>query len=120
VNILKFIDVTVFIFLSYSGLYHNQSGFNAEDVLGKLLSGEYHIKRKPWKPQDNEEFYIVAVNGDIIRKFWDDCSVCKNYYKIGNLYRTKEEAESNREKWLTFYSSDMFWRCEYGIQKHDS
>lgn len=29
-----------------------------------------------------------------------------NYYKLGNCYRTKAEAEFNRDKWMAFYASD--------------
>ena len=77
-----------------------------EGVLFALIYGGYTIKRKPWKPQDNEKFYVVTSNLGITHKFWDDCSTCKNYYKLGNLYKTEEEAEANREKWLAFYASD--------------
>ena len=93
-------------FLENSGLYEIPSGFTAENVLIKLLSGEYHIKRKPWKPNDNEEFYVVISDGDVRHKYWDDCATCKNYYKLGNCYSTKEEAEASRDKWLAFYASD--------------
>ena len=27
-------------------------------------------------------------------------------YKLGNFYRTAEEAEANRDKWVAFYASD--------------
>ena len=72
----------------------------------KLLTGECRINTKPWKPNDNEEFYVVLSDGDVRRKYWDDCATCKNYYKLGNCYSTKEEAEANRDKWLAFYASD--------------
>lgn len=79
---------------------------SSEQVLSRLLEGAITIKRKPWKPQDNEKFYVVTSNWGIMQKFWDDCSTCKNYYKLGNLYKTEEEAEANREKWIAFYASD--------------
>ena len=77
-----------------------------EVCLTRLITGKYNIKRKPWKPKVDERFYIVAINGEIMHKHWDDCSNHKNYYRLGNCYRTYAEAEVNRDKWLSFYASD--------------
>ena len=80
---------------------------NVEDIiLSKLLKGEVIIKRKSCKPKDDEMFYVILSDGDVRHKYWDDCATCKNYYKLGNCYYTKEEAEANRDKWLSFYASD--------------
>lgn len=92
--------------LDEDGLFDQQDGMNNFMHLTCLLTGEFEIKRKPWKPRDNEKFYVVTSNWGVMHKFWDDCSTCKNYYKLGNLYKTEEEAEANREKWIAFYSSD--------------
>ena len=88
------------------GLFDQQEGMNNFMHLTCLLTGEFEIVRMSWNPCDNEKFYVVLTNGDVIHKYWDDCATCKNYYKIGNCYRTKEDAESNRDKWLAFYASD--------------
>ena len=77
-----------------------------ESLLHSLLKGDITIKRKPWKPKVDERFYIVAINGEIMHKHWDDCSNHKNYYRLGNCYRTYAEAEANRDKWISFYASD--------------
>lgn len=92
--------------LDEDGLFDQQDGMNNFMHLTCLLTGEFEIKRTPWKPKDNEEFYVVISDGDVRHKYWDDCATCKNYYKLGNCYQTKEEAEANREKWLAFYASD--------------
>lgn len=54
----------------------------------------------------DERFYVVTIDGGVMYKYWDDCSSHKNYYKLGNFYRTCEEAEANRDKWIAFYASD--------------
>ena len=74
--------------------------------LNSLLTGKYTIKRKPWKPKDDEEYWLVNQCGDIISLNWIDNFLCITNYKIGNCYRTKEEAEANRDKWVAFYASD--------------
>lgn len=71
-----------------------------------LLNGTLAIKRKPWKPEVNEMYYTVAENGTLERNIcvWDFIDI--SLYKLGNCYRTKEEAEASRDKWISFYASD--------------
>ena len=75
-------------------------------LLKDLLIGSYVIKRKPWKPKNNDCYYYVNkgghVEGDEWLSFWEDIVL----YKLGNCYRTREEAEVNKDKWLAFYNSD--------------
>lgn len=74
-----------------------------------ILTDCSNIKRKPWKPNDGERYWYVDERGRIWSDYFDyySCtSHCMNYYKIGNCYRTREEAEANRDKWAAFYASD--------------
>lgn len=79
-------------------------------IFEKLLTGEYIIKRKPWKPKDDEVYWFVDEEGKAWSNNWCENDYCLsdyiNYYKLGNCYRTKEEAEANRDKWVAFYASD--------------
>lgn len=75
-------------------------------ALENLLTGKYIIECKPWKPKHDEEYWLVNQCGDVINLNWIDNFLCITNYKIGNCYRTKEEAEINRDKWAAFYTSD--------------
>ena len=80
-------------------------------LLFDIVSGKYIIKRKPWKPKDGEKFWFVEIHTDKDgyvgdQEYYYDCSVDVNFYKLGNCYRTKEEAEANIDKWVEFYASD--------------
>ena len=78
-------------------------------VLHSLLVGSLTIKRKPWKPNDEERYWYVDEQGRMWSDYFDyhSCtSHCMNYYKLGNCYRTREEAEANRDKWVKFYASN--------------
>ena len=78
-------------------------------VLRDLCTGAYGIKRKPWKPEDDETYWYIDENGEAWRNRFDNCEYASdhmNYYKLGNCYRTREEAEANRDKWVAFYASD--------------
>ena len=87
-------------------MYNICSGLLRLDSLTSLLSRKSIIKRKPWKPKDGEEYWLVNHCGDVISLNWIDNFLCIANYKIGNCYRTREEAEANREKWVAFYASD--------------
>ena len=97
------IDECGFKLLEYNVNYTNSC---FQYALENLLTGEYIIERKPWKPKDDEEYQLVNHCGDVISLSWIDNFLCITNYKIGNCYRTKEEAEANRDKWIAFYASD--------------
>jgi hypothetical protein len=81
---------------------------SGEYLLTHLIYGDFIIKRKPWKPEDGDSFFFVIETGDVYDSVFSSefGSDHLNYYKLGNCYRTKEQAEANRDKWVTFYASD--------------
>lgn len=95
-------------YLSREGIVLDKEGHGccSNDILCELLRGNYIIKRKPWKPNNNDVYYIIDEKGYSSCEQWCNDSLDLNYYKIGNCYRTAEEAEANREKWNAFYASD--------------
>ena len=74
--------------------------------LNLLLVGKYAIKRKPWKPNLDDEYYYVDKCGYACSDPWVNSALDFVFYKIGNCYKTKEEAEKNKDKWVAFYASD--------------
>lgn len=86
--------------------YEDEKLFN--NVLVALLNGEIDIAPKPWRPKDGATFWYVDKHGRVWDDYWDeDYGVDHlNYYRLGNCYRTKQEAEANRDKWVAFYASD--------------
>ena len=75
-------------------------------VLLQILIGNYTIKRKPWKPKLDEEYYYVDETGYACSDPWVDSAFDFVFYKIGNCYKTKEDAEKDKNKWIEFYKSD--------------
>lgn len=76
------------------------------EALVRLLIGCSKIKRKPWKPKKEEYYWNVRLEGEPCLTRWLDDIIDYNNYKLGNCYRTKAEAEENRDKWSRFYASD--------------
>ena len=100
-------------YLSDDGIVLDGEGLacDSKKVLHDILCGKYYIKRKPWKPKNGEKFWFVEIHTDKdgyvgSQEYYYDCSVDVNFYKIGNCYRTKEEAKANIDKWVAFYKSD--------------
>ena len=72
-----------------------------------LLGGLCEIKQKPWKPTyDDDRYYCITPDGTVELECWFDDHIDVLLYKLGNCYRTREEAEADRDKWIAFYSSD--------------
>ena len=74
--------------------------------LGSLLNGDITINRKNWKPQKGETFYAVVPTGIVESLTFVNAPGSYSLYKLGNCYKTREEAEANINKWVKFYASD--------------
>lgn len=95
--------------IATNGLYLMKDYYiweRSSETLFKLLYGEYTIKRMSWKPKFNEKYYSIGVDGSVEDGTWLNDFLDYTLYKIGNCYRTIEEARANRVKWGTFYDSD--------------
>lgn len=101
------IDTLEGVFTLYGeGLYSMATQSMRPDVLFDLLTGKLGIKRKPWKPKANERYYVIQETGLVSEEeWWDEC-IDIMFYRLGNCYRTIEEAEAHRDKWIAFYASD--------------
>ena len=94
--------------------YFSEDGLHSEELgdwlcgfyINHLLSGEYTIKRKSWKPAYHERYYSVGLGGALEPGDWMNDFLDVALYKLGNCYRTVEDAEANKEKWIEFYNSD--------------
>ena len=77
-----------------------------ESILYSLLKGNLTVKRIPWKPKYNEIYFYVYSDGVVADLEWHNSEWDFVNYKLGNCYRTAQEAEANRDKWIAFYASD--------------
>lgn len=50
-------------------------------------------QNKPWVPEVDEEYFIIEDDGDICDSCWHNDFVDIQRLKIGNCYRTRDEAE---------------------------
>jgi hypothetical protein len=92
--------------LGNEGLYSMITQSYRPEVLLDLLTGKLGIKRAPWKPDLNERYYVIEETGMVSEEVWWNECIDIMFYKLGNCYRTIEEAEAHVDKWKAFYASD--------------
>ena len=91
------------------GLYSMHKQMHSPYILFQLLTGELVIKpqpAQPWKPDLDKRYYVIEETGMVSEEVWWNECIDIMFYKLGNCYRTIEEAEAHRDKWLAFYASD--------------
>lgn len=67
---------------------------------------ECEKKDKSWRPKFDEKYYSIGVDGAVEDGVWMNDFLDYSLYKLGNCYRTIEEARANRSKWGKFYDSE--------------
>ena len=61
-------------------------------VLIKMPVGEISIEKLPWKPQYDDRYWYISMDGDVLYDEWDSCVYDYAMYYAGNCFETKEEA----------------------------
>lgn len=82
------------------------NGVRAAESLMMLLDGTLTVDRKYWKPHHGDTYYCVSSNGYVLEEKWYGDVIDRLYYKLGNCYNDASKAETNRDKWISFYASD--------------
>jgi len=91
--------------LTADGLFYVNDNSRCDHVLSGILEGKISYKRKPYMPKHEHLYWYVVIDGSITSCRWFGDHLDISNYKLGNCYRTKEEAEANRKKWIDFYVS---------------
>ena len=83
-------------------------------LLMDLLKGDFEIIKKPWVPEEDEPYWYLTYEGNAVPDRFKDyfSSVHQMRVRLGNFFKTEQEAKSYKEKWLAYYNqgADMSWR----------
>ena len=86
-----------------------------DSLLMGLLKGNFEIIKKPWVPEEDEPYWFLTYEGKAVPDRFKDyfSSVHQMRVRLGNFFKTEEEAKSYKEKWLAYYNqgADMSWRA---------
>ena len=95
---------TMHFTLQEDGL-HFQDGLADPLWLIDMLTGKVQVKKLPFKPKDREVYWTVTIGFDNKIKTKETCWLKGSIYEYllyynGLCFRTKEEAEQNKDKLL--------------------
>lgn len=111
-------------YFSESGLIDSNNCLCPLSFISRIIQGKLEIVKLPWKLYDGMKFYYIDYYGKVMCKTY----VNKNglidlRLRMGNYFKTKEEAKSHKEKWLDNLKQkpDLSWRDdnEYWIPHED-
>lgn len=71
------------------------------------LEGEgWTVEETPWVPKEGEQYYAVCGDAAIDALEWCNDSLDTRYKRVGNLYRTREEAQAAAERVRKAYKGE--------------
>jgi hypothetical protein len=74
-----------------NGAWHSETSI----FLKNLLSGDYKAVPKPWKPKNGDAYWKWATYLELAQfKHWNGSSADFACWKLGNCFKTSEEAQS--------------------------
>lgn len=81
----------------YSAVRSNAALWGREQstIVDRLLSGVLKVVHKPWKPKDGDAYWKWATHIELAQfKHWNGTSTDFACWKLGNCFKTSEEAQS--------------------------
>ena len=64
-------------------------------TLDCILNGDYKVVSKPWKPKKGEKYWYYSDTCKLaICVYWEDTSRDLSFWKLGNCFKTREEADA--------------------------
>ena len=77
--------------LNEDGLVDNLDRTWATVLVG-LLTGNYTLKKLPWKPKNGDDYFVATMGCSASINSWRGDSFDYALYYTGNCFRTREEA----------------------------
>ena len=68
------------------------------DLVYDLMACDYTIKKRPFVPNHLEEYFYISSLGTISKSINTLCNYDIALLKCGWIFRTREEAEANKER----------------------
>lgn len=96
-------DIPVSMYNPYKFTPKGVVNCNGDFAIGwirTIINGNCKIEKRPWKPKDGESYYYVEPDRKVYRNVFRDWIVDRVILKNGWCFKTKEEAEANKEKVL--------------------
>lgn len=82
--------------------------YESVGALAGILTGETGVVKLPWKPRDNEHYFIPEITTPEMFGYlrWTNDHVDNHMYKHGLICRTKEEAIRKAELLMEYFKNN--------------
>ena len=77
------------------GLMYTVRGreWSRSGLMLSIINGTYSVVKLPWKPKDGDSYWRYGANSNLaITQYWDTDGADLTNWKIGNCFKTEEEA----------------------------
>ena len=75
-----------------------------DEEFNKLMKDKIEYDKnkqnKVWKPNIGDTYYFITEDGGISSNYWDDDGYDNDRFEFGNVFKTEEETEIERNKTL--------------------
>ncbi len=79
----------------------NNDGIVPYWFLEKILIGEYTLQKRPWRPKDVEQFWLVKSDGNVCSNhFYKNDANDLALLNMGNCFPTEEAAKAAKSEML--------------------
>lgn len=105
-----------------NGIWANTKHDNAhiydimnKDVLLKLLTGKISLVKKAWKPNKDEVYHYILLDGTQAKAKWSGDTMDIHLYLSGNCFKTAKEANDNVDnykKYMEEKNPETLWRLK--------
>lgn len=87
--------------ITEKGLFDSDGDYVPGDLIGHIFDGSYTIQKRPWRPKNNEVFWLVGISGNVLCSCFCKNNVCDlGILNMGNCFPTKEAAEATKPEML--------------------
>ena len=100
-------------YFSECGLFDSNDSLCPISFISKIIQGKLEIAKLPWKLYDGVQFYYIDYYGKVMCKTYvNKNNLIDLRVRMGNYFRTREEAQQHKEKWLNNLKQkpDLSWR----------
>ena len=73
----------------------DDTGHQIFSTLGRLVIGQYTIEKLPWKPQYDDRYWYIPMDGCALYSKWTEHINDYAMYYAGNCFETYEEAKAH-------------------------
>lgn len=86
----------------------DKDGFRVNKYIEYLATSKCEVKKLPWKPKYCETYFYIDKTGKVVEHLSTNELFDIMCFKLGNFFKTKEEAEKNKDKIIKMLKENSY------------